>query len=75
MARSTEVGSRTLFAGAVSEEETDGKYMTNCVVAEPAAWISTKEGLEVGNKIWRDLMEVLEGIEPEINGYLQKEML
>ncbi|QDS72120.1 hypothetical protein FKW77_003791 [Venturia effusa] len=66
IARSTEVGSRTLFAGAVGGEETNGKYMSNCIVASPAAWINTEHGLQVGKKIWSNLLEVLETVQPGI---------
>ncbi|KAF4628887.1 hypothetical protein G7Y89_g9263 [Cudoniella acicularis] len=37
LARSTEVGSRTLVAAAAAEEETNGTYMADCVVAEPSS--------------------------------------
>jgi retinol dehydrogenase-12 len=73
VARSTEVGSRTVFAGAMVEEETNGKYMSNCVVTEPVAWIDTEHGRKVGRKAWEDLAGVLEGIEPGIRASLQKE--
>lgn len=73
VARSTEVGSRTLFAGAVSGEETNGKYMSNCVIAKPVAWIDTEHGLQIGKKVWVDLLGVLEEIQPDIKSRLQKE--
>lgn len=34
IARTTEAGSRALFAGAAAGEESHGQYMANCVVAE-----------------------------------------
>lgn len=57
VARSTEVGSRALFAGTVSGEETNEKYMSNCVVAKPVAWIDNEHGLQVGKKMWVDLLK------------------
>ncbi|RDI85896.1 hypothetical protein Vi05172_g4148 [Venturia inaequalis] len=72
VARSTEVGSRTLFAGAVSGEETNGKYMSNCAIAKPVAWIDTEHGLQIGNKVWVNLLEVLDTIQPGIKSWLLK---
>ncbi|TLD32348.1 short chain dehydrogenase [Venturia nashicola] len=66
VARSTEVGSRTLLAGAASGEETNGKYMSNCVIAKPVAWIDTEHGLQVGKKAWVDLLQVLESIQQDV---------
>jgi retinol dehydrogenase-12 len=75
VARSTDVGSWTLFAGAVGGKETNGKYMSNCIVAEPAAWIETEEGKRVGKKVWKDFVRVLEGVEPGITQCLQREIV
>lgn len=40
--------------------------MSNCVVANPVAWIDTGHGLQVGKRVWVDLLEVLEEIQPGI---------
>jgi hypothetical protein len=64
-----------LFAGAVGQKETNGKYMSNCVVAQPATWIGTEEGQKVGKRVFEDLLRVLESIEPDIRACLQKEFV
>jgi retinol dehydrogenase-12 len=74
VARSTEAGSRTLFLGALGDEKTHGRYMSNCVVAKPVAWIYTEEGLKVGRKVWEDLVGVLEGIEPSVRECFEEEI-
>jgi retinol dehydrogenase 12 len=66
LARSTEVGSRTLFAGAVAGEESHGRYMNACKVAEPSAFVGSQEGLKTQKNVFRQLMELLESLEPRI---------
>lgn len=68
LARSTEVGSRTLFAASVAGEETHGKYMADCKIAEPSAYVRSEKGVAVGKKVYTELMELLEGIEPGLKG-------
>jgi len=63
VARSTEVGSRTLFAGAIGGEETHGQYMSACEVKEPSAFVRSKDGEETRRKVYQQLLVVLEGIE------------
>jgi len=66
LARTTEEGSRTLFAGAVAGEESHGMYMSDCKVKEPSAFVRSKDGLDTQKKVYEQLLKVLEGVEPEI---------
>lgn len=66
LGRSSEVGSRTLLAAATAGKESHGKYMADCVVAEPSAWVRSEEGVEAGQRVYDELMSMLEGIEPGI---------
>ena len=68
LARSTEVGSRTLVAAAAAGEESHGKYMTDCKVAEGALspFVRSQEGDEVGRKVWAELRGILEEIQPGV---------
>ncbi|KAF8848015.1 NAD(P)-binding protein [Acephala macrosclerotiorum] len=66
MARSTEMGSRTIFAAAAAGEESHGKYMSNCVVTEPSEWVRSEEGKEVGDRVWKELVGILEEIQPSV---------
>ena len=69
LARSTEVGSRTLVHGATAGRETHGKYLSDAQVADPemvSKLVKSEEGAEAQKKIWKELVEKLEKIEPRI---------
>jgi retinol dehydrogenase 12 len=66
LARTTEVGSRTLFAGAVGREESHGMYMSDCKVKEPSAFVRSEDGLKTQKKAYEQLLKLLEGVEPGV---------
>lgn len=68
MARSTEVGSRTLVASAAAGEESHGAYMSDAEVANEAlgGFMETEGASKAQKKIWRELGEILEDIQPGI---------
>jgi retinol dehydrogenase 12 len=66
LARTTEVGSRTLVAGAAAGEESHGMYMQDCEVAEPSAKVRSSEGKKTQDIVWKELKEVLEGMQPGV---------
>lgn len=66
IARTTEVGSRTLFAGAVAGEESNGKYMHDCKVFDPSAFVRSDEGMRTQKEVYKQLMTILEKIQPGI---------
>jgi retinol dehydrogenase-12 len=66
LARTAEVGSRTLVAGACATVENHGKYMADGVNQEVAAWVRSSRGVEVQKKVYDQTLAVLEGIEPGI---------
>lgn len=66
LARSTEVGSRTLVAGACAGRASHGQYVADCRNQEPAGWISTEEGAKVQRRVYEQTVNVLEKIEPSI---------
>lgn len=72
LARTTEVGSRTLVAAAVVGPESHGKYMTDAQVDENALseFVRSADGKEAGGKVWRELREILEEIQPGVTGSL-----
>lgn len=67
LARTAEVGSRTLVAAASGGEETAGKYMADSMVSRESPFVLSGEGERVGEKVWRELMEKLERIQPGIS--------
>ncbi len=66
IARTTEVGSRTLVAAASSGQESHGRYMADGVVSTESPWVLSEEGKRVGERVWRELMEDLERVNPGI---------
>jgi retinol dehydrogenase-12 len=66
-ARSTEVGSRTLLAGACAGEGSHGMYMSDCENQNVAPWIETEDGARVQKKVYEQTLAVLERIEPGIS--------
>jgi NAD(P)-dependent dehydrogenase (short-subunit alcohol dehydrogenase family) len=68
MARSTEVGSRTLVAGATAGLESHGAYMTDGHVENTALspFVRSDEGRQAREKLWGELSSILEGIRPGI---------
>jgi NAD(P)-dependent dehydrogenase (short-subunit alcohol dehydrogenase family) len=72
MARPTEVGARTLVAGAGAGEESHGKYMTDGKVDDSALskFVRSEEGKKVQEKVWGELSEILEKIRPGVTSDL-----
>ncbi|KAJ4421243.1 hypothetical protein N0V82_003875 [Gnomoniopsis sp. IMI 355080] len=68
MARTTEVGSRTLVAAGAVGKDSHGKYMTDGLVDDEAlsSFVKSAEGEEVGRRVWKELSEILEGIQPGV---------
>jgi retinol dehydrogenase 12 len=67
LARSTEVGSRTLLAGACAGEGSHGMYMSDCENRDVVPWIETEEGARVQKKVYQQTLAVLERVEPGIS--------
>lgn len=70
LARSTEVGSRTLVAAGLAGEESHGKYMSDGVVTDQSlsAFVRSDEGDRAGKKVWKELSDILNQIEPGVTG-------
>ena len=66
-ARTTEVGARTLVhAGTEAGSETYGKYLTNCGVRACANLVEGPEGKGLEDRVWQELSEKLEAIQPGV---------
>jgi NAD(P)-dependent dehydrogenase (short-subunit alcohol dehydrogenase family) len=69
-ARTTEVGARNLVYGASAGPDTHGQYLDRCRI-KPTATITTgPTGIETQRKVWDELLEKLDKIEPGIAEYL-----
>lgn len=72
LARTTEVGSRTLIAAAIAEPGSHGKYMNDGVINDDALsdFVKSAHGKETGKKVWRELSDILESIQPGVTSNL-----
>lgn len=72
LARTTEVGSRTLIASAAAGTESHGAYMTDGLVDNSAlsCWVTSAEGKKAQEKVWGELKEILEEIVPGVTASL-----
>lgn len=70
LARSTEVGSRTLVHGGLQGAQSHGKYLSDCKITEPGTNVRSEEGKQDQERVFRELTAKLEGIKPGITeGY------
>lgn len=67
LARSTEVGSRTLMHGASAGAETHGQYLEDHDLSLPAPLVRSPEGKVVQERIWGELMQKLDEIQPGVS--------
>jgi len=65
-ARTTEVGARNFIAAACAGEESHGQYMSECVVKEPSDFVRSREGEVTQQRVYEELMAILEKIQPGI---------
>jgi NAD(P)-dependent dehydrogenase (short-subunit alcohol dehydrogenase family) len=70
--RTTEQGSRALMAAVAGGRESHGKYVDSGRVDDPSAFVLSEEGKLVQKKVWGELMEILEGIEPGVTAVVTK---
>lgn len=68
LARTTEVGSRPLVAAGAVGKESHGQYMTDGLVCDEALspFVRSAVGAEVGRRVWKELSEILENIQPGV---------
>ena len=72
LARTTEVGSRTLVASAAAGPESHGTYMSDSVVNEGqlSPFVRSADGDAAAKKVWSELKEILESIKKGVTeGY------
>jgi NAD(P)-dependent dehydrogenase (short-subunit alcohol dehydrogenase family) len=68
LARSTEVGARTLVAGATAGLESHGAYMTDGHVENTmlSPFVRSDEGRQAREKLWGELSSILEDVRPGV---------
>ncbi|KAG0700363.1 short-chain dehydrogenase [Suillus ampliporus] len=69
VARTTEVGSRTLVHAAIEpgEKERHGHYLSCCEVAEESDYALSAEGREVSKRLWYETLKILVDIDPRVH--------
>ncbi|KAG1812102.1 uncharacterized protein BJ212DRAFT_1371395 [Suillus subaureus] len=69
VARTTEMGSRTLVHAAIEPGERDrhGYYLSSCEVTEESDYALSAEGREVSKRLWHETLKVLGDIDPRVN--------
>ncbi|KNG44538.1 short-chain dehydrogenase [Stemphylium lycopersici] len=71
VARSTEVGSRTLVHAGTSGIETHGKYLSDCMVEEPSPLVTDAAGKEGQERIAAEVIKTIEEIQPGVSKKFQ----
>ncbi|CZR66841.1 related to enoyl-CoA hydratase/isomerase [Phialocephala subalpina] len=66
LSRTTEEGGRTLVHGAEGGDETHGQYLDDCKVGRYSGFVLSEEGMETQKRLWSELSEKLERIQPGI---------
>jgi hypothetical protein len=66
LARSTEVGSRTLVHAASSGSESHGHYLSDCSITPPSRFVISQEGKRAQDRVWKELVGKCEVISPGI---------
>lgn len=66
LARQTDVGARSLVAGAAAGPESHGLYMHDCQIATPGKLVVGDEGPALQKAVWQELSAKLERISPGI---------
>ncbi|KAG1890116.1 short-chain dehydrogenase [Suillus subluteus] len=69
LARTTEMGSRTLVHAAIEpgERERHGHYLSSCEVTEESDYTLSAEGREVSKRLWHETLKTLGDIDPRVN--------
>jgi NAD(P)-dependent dehydrogenase (short-subunit alcohol dehydrogenase family) len=71
VARSTEVGSRTLVHAGAGGVETHGKYLSDCMIEEPTAAVTDAAGKEGQDRISSEIFKAIEAIQPGVSKNFQ----
>lgn len=65
--RTPEVGARTLTSALAADESTHGHYLSECQVKPASVWVRSQEGQETQLRVWRELIDRLNGIQPGVS--------
>ena len=66
--RSSEEGSRALMAAVAGGRESHGQYVDSGKVMDPSPYVLSDQGKAAQKRVWEELVEILEAIEPGVTG-------
>ncbi|KAL6716738.1 hypothetical protein ACLMJK_006306 [Lecanora helva] len=66
LARTSEHGSRSMVNAAADGPDTDGQYLSDGRITEPAPLVRSEEGVKAQKQIWDELFQKLEKIQPGV---------
>jgi NAD(P)-dependent dehydrogenase (short-subunit alcohol dehydrogenase family) len=74
LARTTEVGSRTLVHSAIAGGETNGVYFHDGLPGDEylSPFVTSEDGKTASAKVWKQLSKILESIQPGVTGVLNE---
>ena len=68
--RPADVGARTLvYAGCEAGRESHGQYLSENKVKKMSAWCQGKEGMEMGERVWKEVVAIAEGVKPGVGSF------
>ncbi len=68
--RTSEQGSRALMAAVAGGRESHGQYVDSAKVSDPSPFVLSEKGKATQKKVWEELVEILEGIEPGVTAHV-----
>ncbi len=68
MGRTAEEGSRALVDAVGKGRQSHGEYLSDCKVAKVSDFTLSKKGAETQMRVWEELNEKLETIQPGVAG-------
>ncbi|KAJ5993632.1 retinol dehydrogenase 14 [Penicillium sp. IBT 35674x] len=66
IARTVEIGSKTLLHAVTQGAETHGKWLENQAIADPGTIVTSDEAAVVRKKAWAEITSVLRDVDPEL---------
>ncbi len=60
--RTSEVGARTLTSAIAAGKDSHGRYVSECQIKPASVWVRSQEGQEMQKKIWKELVQKMDGI-------------
>lgn len=66
LGRRPDVGSRTYVHAAAAGGETQGKYLSDCMIEDEAAFVRSEQGRQAGKRLMAELSNILDEVSPGV---------